>query len=46
VWLNPTPEAHWGHTPSIQLIREIVGEKRMFPLTIQGLDGAMRELSR
>ena len=46
VWLNPTPEAHWGHTPSIQLIREIIGEKRMFPLTIQGLDGAMRELSR
>jgi uncharacterized protein len=46
VWLNPTPEAHWGHTPSIQLIREIVGEQRMFPLTIEGLDGAMRELSR
>jgi len=46
VWLNPTPQAHWGHTPSIQLIREIVGEKRMFPLTIEGLDGAMRELSR
>jgi uncharacterized protein with von Willebrand factor type A (vWA) domain len=46
VWLNPTPQAHWGHTPSIQLIREIVGEQRMFPLTIEGLDGAMRELSR
>jgi uncharacterized protein with von Willebrand factor type A (vWA) domain len=46
VWLNPTPRAHWDHTPSIQLVREIVGEKRMFPLTIEGLDGAMRELSR
>jgi uncharacterized protein with von Willebrand factor type A (vWA) domain len=46
VWLNPTPRAHWDHTPSIQLVREIIGEKRMFPLTIQGLDGAMRELSR
>ncbi len=46
VWLNPTPRAHWDHTPSIQLVREIIGEKRMFPLTIEGLDGAMRELSR
>lgn len=46
VWLNPTPEAHWGHTPSIQVVREIIGPQRMFPLTIKGLDGAMRELSR
>jgi uncharacterized protein with von Willebrand factor type A (vWA) domain len=46
VWLNPTPRAHWDHTPSIQLIRDIIGDKRMFPLTIEGLDGAMRELSR
>ena len=46
VWLNPTPRAHWDHTPSTQLIREIVGDQRMFPLTIEGLDGAMRELSR
>jgi uncharacterized protein with von Willebrand factor type A (vWA) domain len=46
VWLNPTPKAHWDHTPSIQLVREIVGPNRMFPLTIAGLDGAMRELSR
>jgi uncharacterized protein len=46
VWLNPTPRAHWDHTPSIQLVREIIGQHRMFPLTIEGLDGAMRELSR
>lgn len=46
VWLNPTPRAHWDHTPSIQVVREIVGPNRMFPLTIEGLDGAMRELSR
>ena len=46
VWLNPTPRAHWDHTPSIQLVREIIGHHRMFPLTIEGLDGAMRELSR
>jgi uncharacterized protein with von Willebrand factor type A (vWA) domain len=46
VWLNPTPEAHWTHSPSIKLIREIIGEKRMFPMTLAGLDGAMRALSR
>jgi uncharacterized protein with von Willebrand factor type A (vWA) domain len=46
VWLNPTPRAHWDHTPSIQVIREIIGPNRMFPLTIEGLDGAIRELSR
>ncbi len=46
VWLNPTPRAHWDHTPSIQLVREIIGPDRMFSLTIEGLDGAMRELSR
>ncbi|WP_395645630.1 VWA domain-containing protein [Terricaulis sp.] len=46
VWLNPTPRQHWDHTPSIGLIREIVGPERMFPLTLSGLDGAMRELSR
>ncbi len=46
VWLNPTPRIHWDHTPSIQVVREIIGRDRMFPLTIEGLDGAMRELSR
>ena len=46
VWLNPTPQQHWDRTPSIQLIRELIGPQRMFPLTIAGLDGAMRELSR
>ncbi|MBX3511247.1 MAG: VWA domain-containing protein [Hyphomonadaceae bacterium] len=46
VWLNPTPEAHWGHTPSIQVIREIIGPQRMYPLTLRGLDSAMKELSR
>jgi hypothetical protein len=46
VWLNPTPRQHWDHTPSIQVIREIIGPDRMHPLTIAGLDAAMRELSR
>ncbi|MDX2274737.1 MAG: VWA domain-containing protein [Hyphomonadaceae bacterium] len=46
VWLNPTPEAHWDHSASIQLVREIIGPQRMFPMTLRGLDDAMRELSR
>jgi uncharacterized protein len=46
VWLNPTPRAHWDHTPSVAMIRELIGEERMYPLTIAGLDAAMRELSR
>jgi uncharacterized protein with von Willebrand factor type A (vWA) domain len=44
-WLNPTPARHWGHTPSIGVMRQIIGE-RMFPLTLQGLEQAMRELVR
>jgi len=44
-WLNPTPQRHWDHTPSIGLMRQLMGE-RMFPLTLEGLDAAMRELVR
>ncbi|MHB8529667.1 MAG: vWA domain-containing protein [Caulobacteraceae bacterium] len=44
-WLNPTPARHWPHTPSIGVLRQLIGE-RMFPLTIQGLDQAMRALMR
>ena len=43
VWLNPEPEQRWDYTPSTKLIREIMGD-RMFPLTIRGLDDAIREL--
>ena len=45
VWLNPTPERYWDHTQSINVVRQIMGE-RMFPLTLDGLDRAMRELVR
>ncbi|MEP9351153.1 VWA domain-containing protein [Xanthobacter sp. KR7-225] len=44
VWLNPVPEAHWGYTESIRLVRHIM-ESRMYPLTVAGLDAAMRELT-
>ena len=45
VWLNPTGERHWDYTPSIGLMRQLVND-RMYPLTIEGLDKAMRELVR
>ena len=35
----------WDMTGSIGLMRQIMGD-RMYPLTIEGLDAAMRELSR
>jgi uncharacterized protein len=45
VWLNPVPERYWEGTPSIQLVRDLM-EGRMFPLTLDGLDRAMRRLTR
>jgi len=45
VWLNPVPERHWSYTPSIQLLKQLMSD-RMYPLTLEGLDKAMRELNR
>ena len=42
-WLNPEPRERWDYTPSIRITRELFGEK-MFPLTLEGLDRAMRSL--
>ncbi len=44
VWINPVPERAWQYTQSTQMIRQLFGG-RMFPLTLAGLDGAMKELS-
>jgi len=44
VWLNPVPEKYWGGTISIGMIRRLM-EDRMFPLTLDGIDRAMRELT-
>jgi hypothetical protein len=45
VWLNPSPETYWSHSPSVSLIsRSFAG--RMFPLTLAGLERATRELVR
>ena len=44
-WLNPAHEEHWAHTQSISMLRELL-RNRMYPLTLTGLDGMTRELSR
>jgi uncharacterized protein with von Willebrand factor type A (vWA) domain len=45
IWLNPVPEREWGYTASISLMRQLVS-CRMYPLTLDGLDRAIRELVR
>ncbi len=43
VWVNPEPEGVWQYRQSIALIQEIV-HNRMVPLTLKGLEQAMRAL--
>ena len=45
VWLNPVPESQWDYTYSIRMVRQLLGD-RMYPLTLEGLDRAMRALVR
>jgi len=44
VWLNPVEEKWWDYTQSTQMIKELM-ENRMYGLTLDGLDAAMRELT-
>ncbi|MBA1195122.1 VWA domain-containing protein [Pseudomonas entomophila] len=45
VWINPYPRETWGYSASNALVREVIGE-RMYPLTLQGLEDAMRYLAK
>ncbi|MEA5097786.1 MAG: hypothetical protein VB032_04545 [Burkholderiaceae bacterium] len=45
VWLNPEPERFWHLTETIGLLRDIM-EQRMYPLTLAGLDQAMKTLGK
>jgi uncharacterized protein with von Willebrand factor type A (vWA) domain len=44
-WLNPEPERLWDYRKSIELIREIMGE-RMYPMTLDGLAREMQGLAK
>jgi uncharacterized protein len=45
IWINPQPEAHWEYHESIEITKQLMGD-RMFPLTLDGLERAMRVLSK
>ncbi len=45
VWINPVPEAQWNYSHSTKMLKQLVND-RMYPMTLDGLDDAMRELSR
>ena len=44
-WLNPVAEREWDYTQSTRIIRQLMDD-RMYPLSLEGLDDAMRALSR
>lgn len=46
VWINPEPPGVWSYRQSISIIQEIIGGQRMFPLSLSGLESAMRLLSK
>lgn len=45
VWLNPAPKDHWGNGGSLGAIRSLVNDQ-MYPMTLSGLEDAMRFLSK
>src|SRR6186713_347064 len=45
VWLNPVAQRHWDYSESTTIIRRLLAN-RMYPITIEGLENAMRELVR
>lgn len=44
LWINPVAERIWRYTQSIQMIREILGQDRMIPMTIEGIERGMKAL--
>ena len=45
VWINPEPQGVWQYRQSISIIQQLTSQ-RMFPLTLRGLEDAMRMLSK
>jgi len=44
-WINPEPQGVWQYRQSISVIQQLMSQ-RMFPLTLKGLEDAMRLLSK
>jgi len=45
VWINPEPQGVWQYRQSISVMQQLMSH-RMYPLTIKGLEEAMRLLSK
>ena len=45
VWINPEPQGVWQYRQSISVVQQLMSQ-RMYPLTIKGLEEAMRLLSK
>ncbi|CAG9165560.1 hypothetical protein LMG23992_00528 [Cupriavidus laharis] len=45
VWLNPEPEGLWQYRQSITVINQLM-KGRMYPVTLAGLESAMKVLSK
>ena len=45
IWLNPMPESYWGNGGSLGITKQLLQDK-MYPLTIQGLEKGMKELTK
>lgn len=43
VWINPQPEGRWGYYESLKIMDRLM-DGRMYPLTLHGIDDAMRAL--
>ena len=44
-WLNPEPETIWQYRQSIDIMKNLMKD-RMYPVTLNGLESAMRQLSK
>jgi uncharacterized protein len=44
-WINPEPPGVWGYRQSVSIMQQLMGG-RMFPMSLQGLESAMRLLSK
>ena len=45
IWLNPVAENYWDYTESLHMIKQLM-QDRMYPLTLEGLDRAIRRLNQ
>ena len=46
IWLNPVREDYWDYTSSVKITRSLLGEERMFPLTLDGLERGIKLLRK